>query len=191
MNQVYIEDKTFEKESYAISPFAKGEYENCRFIDCDFSNADLKDVKFLECEFSGCNLSLAKIDRTAFGNVKFRDCKLLGLLFTNCQEFGLSFQFDGCILDHSSFYKAKIKKTNFRNSKLTEVDFSDCDLSASIFDMCDLLNAKFENTILEKADFRTAYHYSIDPELNRIKKAKFSLEGIGGLLDKYDIEIEK
>jgi fluoroquinolone resistance protein len=44
--------------------------------------------------------------------------------------------------------------------------------------------------MLEKADFRTSNGYSIDPEMNRIKKAKFSLEGVAGLLDKYDIEVE-
>jgi len=33
-------------------------------------------------------------------------------------------------------------------------------------------------------------NYSIDPELNKIKKARFSTQGIAGLLDKYDIEIE-
>jgi hypothetical protein len=43
---------------------------------------------------------------------------------------------------------------------------------------------------LEKADFRTSYNYSINPEVNRIKKAKFSTAGIAGLLCKYDIEIE-
>jgi hypothetical protein len=33
-------------------------------------------------------------------------------------------------------------------------------------------------------------NYSIDPDLNKIKKARFSTQGIAGLLDKYDIEIE-
>ena len=56
--------------------------------------------------------------------------------------------------------------------------------------MCDLTDTKFENTVIEKADFRTSFNYSIDPYLNRIKKAKFSLTNITGLLDKYDIEIE-
>jgi len=32
-------------------------------------------------------------------------------------------------------------------------------------------------------------NYSIDPEKNKIKKARFSTAGIAGLLDKYDIEI--
>jgi uncharacterized protein YjbI with pentapeptide repeats len=69
------------------------------------------------------------------------------------------------------------------------VDFTDCDLTGSIFDNCDLTMATFENTIIEKADFRTSFNYSIDLNINRVKKAKFSLLGLAGLLDKYDIDI--
>jgi hypothetical protein len=43
---------------------------------------------------------------------------------------------------------------------------------------------------LKKADLRTAYNYHIDPESNKLKKAKFSLQGLPGLLDKYGIDIE-
>jgi fluoroquinolone resistance protein len=50
--------------------------------------------------------------------------------------------------------------------------------------------AIFDNTILEKADFRTSFNYSINPERNKMKKSKFSTAGIAGLLDKYDIEVE-
>ena len=71
------------------------------------------------------------------------------------------------------------------------MDFTECDLTQSVFDKCDFTDAKFENSILEKADLRTSYHYSINPEVNRIKKARFSLSGIPGLLDKYDIEIDR
>ena len=60
-----------------------------------------------------------------------------------------------------------------------------------MFDNCNLLQAIFDHTVLEKADFRTSYNYSIDPEINRMKKARFSISGISGLLDKYDIDIEK
>jgi fluoroquinolone resistance protein len=115
---------------------------------------------------------------------------MLGLLFENCNEFGLAISFDKCNLNHSSFFQTKIKRTAFKESQLQEVDFSQCDLAGSVFDNCDLLSAKFENSILEKVDFRTAFNYSIDPSLNKIKKARFSTLGVAGLLDKYDIEIE-
>ena len=43
---------------------------------------------------------------------------------------------------------------------------------------------------MEKTDFRSAFNYFIDPEINKIKKAMFSLAGVKGLLGKYDIKIE-
>lgn len=187
---IYVEEKTFNKDDFTKNALTKGEYEFCTFINCDFSGSDLADIKFSECEFIDCNLSLAKLTKTSFRDVKFRSGKMLGLRFENCSEFGLLFGFENCTLNHSSFYQTKLKKTSFKNSQLREVDFTECDLTGTVFDNCDLTMATFEQTILEKADFRTSFNYSIDPEVNRIKKAKFSLPGIAGLLDKYDIEID-
>jgi len=62
-------------------------------------------------------------------------------------------------------------------------------LSSGVFDNCDLSMAVFENTNLEKADFTTSYNYDIDPEKNRMKKAKFSQNGLHGLLLKYDLVV--
>jgi uncharacterized protein YjbI with pentapeptide repeats len=72
---------------------------------------------------------------------------------------------------------------------LQEVDFSETELSASIFVNWDCLNAKFERTNLEKCDFRTAFNFSINPNTNKIKKAKFSTNNIAGLLHQFDVEI--
>jgi fluoroquinolone resistance protein len=190
MEQEYTEGKRFEKIDFKAEGLVKGEYENCTFMNCNFSDADLSGCVFIDCTFSGCNLSLVKLNNTAFRDVVFSDCKMLGLQFGSCNEFSVVFTFDNCILNHSSFYKMKIKKTVFKNCKLEEVDLTEADLAGAVFENCDLLRATFDNTILEKADLRTAYNYSIDPEINRIKKAKFSAAGLGGLLDKYDIDIE-
>ncbi len=187
----YHQDQTFDKLNHSTSPLAKGEYENCVFKNCDLSNADFSEFKFIDCQFIACNVSLAKLLRTTLRDVQFKDCKLLGLHFDKCNEFGLSLGFEGCNLSHSSFYKTKIKKTVFKNTQLHEVDFTECDLTAAVFDNCDLHHAKFDNTLLEKADLRSAFNYSINPDGNRIKKARFSLSGLVGLLDKYDIEIER
>lgn len=187
MKETYIHDKTFDRNDLPT----KGEYENCIFHNCNFANSDLSEFKFIDCTFNGCNFSLVKLNKTTFHDVKFKDCKMLGLRFDTCNEFRLSFSFDGCQLNHSSFYKTKVKKTVFKNSQLQETDFSEADLTSSVFDNCNLIQAVFDHTILEKADFRTSYNYSIDPEINRIKNAKFSIFGVSGLLDKYDIEIEK
>jgi uncharacterized protein YjbI with pentapeptide repeats len=185
-----MEDIIFNKEDYKQTPLVKDDYESCTFKNCDFSGADLSCINFSNCEFIICNLSLAKLSKTSFREVKFKECKMLGLRFDHCNGFGLSFRFENCNLSHSSFFNTRIKASLFRDSQLHEIDFTQCDLTGSLFDNCDLARATFMHTIIEKADFRTAYNYSIDPEMNRIKKAMFSLQGIPGLLDKYNIEIE-
>jgi hypothetical protein len=60
----------------------------------------------------------------------------------------------------------------------------------AVFAECDLSRAVFQAGILEKTDFRSAFNYTIDPELNKLKKAKFSRSGLAGLLEKYNIDIE-
>jgi uncharacterized protein YjbI with pentapeptide repeats len=186
MQKNYFTDKTFHRENTIKS----GEYESCIFNECNFLELDFSGSVFANCTFNSCNLSMVKLTKTAFREVVFKDCKMLGLRFDNCNELGLSVSFENCQLNHSSFYKTKIKKTVFKNSQLQEVDFAEADLTNSVFDNSNLLLSVFEFTILEKADFRTAYNYTINPENNRIKKAKFSISGVAGLLDKYDIEIE-
>ena len=186
----FIEDVTFEHTDFSINQLKKGEYEQCRFIHCNFFEADLSGISFSESAFTGSNLSMIKTAQTTFRDVQFKDCKLLGVHFEDCSELLFKVDFDKCILNLSSFYKRNLKKTVFNSCSLQEVDFTEADLAQAVFHDCDLARAIFDHTILNKADLRTAYHYSIDPATNAIKKARFSMTGISGLLDKYDIEIE-
>lgn len=189
MEQIYIEDKTFDGTDFMKETLVQAQYDNCTFINCNFSDSNLSDLIFLECTFTGCNLGMAKLVKTSLKTVKFKDCKLLGLRFDTCNEFLFAVSFDNCLLNLSCFYKRKLRKTIFKNTSLHEVDFTEADLSGAVFTNCDMAGAIFENTILEKADLRTSINYSINPELNKISKSKFSKDGIAGLLDKYDIEI--
>ena len=185
-----ITDKEFTRTSFRSHPLAKAEYENCTFSACDFSECDLMHFRFIDCSFIMCNLSLIKTNDTSFQQATFKGCKMLGIRFDLCKTFNLSFTFDGCTLDHSSFYKLNIKKTVFRDCVLKSVDFTECDLSGSSFARCNLADATIERSNLEKADLRESVNYRIDPEINKIKKAKFSIEGLPGLLSKYDIIID-
>jgi uncharacterized protein YjbI with pentapeptide repeats len=185
-----LREKIFDKTDFTKDTLPTGDYEGCGFINCNFSNADLSDTHFIDCEFTGCNMSLVKVSKTEFRDTQFKDCKLLGIHFYNGNNFLFSADFDNCILNLSSFFKMNLKKMQFKNSTLQEVDFTEADLSNALFQNCDLTRATFENTILEKADLRKSFNYSIDPELNRLKKAKFSMPAVIGLLDKYDIQVE-
>ena len=183
-------DKEFKGLDYTTEILVKGEYENCIFNNCKFSNSDLSNINFLDCEFRNCDLSTANVLNTAFRAVKFINCKLLGLHFENCNHFLFNVDFKGSQLNLSSFYQLNLKQTKFIDCSLHEVDFTEADLTESTFENYDLIRAMFENTILQKADIRTSFNFSIDPELNQMKKAKFSKENLSGLLGKYNIDIE-
>ena len=73
---------------------------------------------------------------------------------------------------------------------MQEVDFSDAELISASFDDCDLSRAIFENTNLQKADFRSANNFNINPENNQLAGAKFSFEGLPGLLAKHKIVVK-
>lgn len=190
MNQEYFEDRNFEKVDFSNTRIIPWNYERCTFDRCNFSKSDVSKIHFSECVFRGCDMSIAKIIETEFMDVTFIDCKLLWLAFENCSSFLFSVSFENCILDLSSFRGLKIRKTLFKNSHLHEVNFIETDLTGSDFINCDLNRAIFEKSVLENVDFRTSYDFVIDPEMNTLKKAKFSLSGAPWLLCKYNISIE-
>lgn len=186
---MYMLDENFEQLDFTVKPLQKGDYEDCSFIRCNLSNAVLNEIHFTECCFIDCDLSSASLMHTTFNDVKFKGCKMLGLQFNECNEHLFTITIEDGVLNHSSFYKRKLKKMQFINCTLHEVDFAEADLSNAVFNGCDLKGSIFDNSVLEKADFRKAYNYCIDPLTNKIKKARFSVPAVTGLLYKYDIDI--
>ncbi len=183
------DDKTFEKEVYSDQKINGKEFQSCNFIKCDFSNCDLSHNRFFDCEFDGCNLSLIKLRGSALNNVIFRHCKITGVNFNECGDFLFSARFENCVADYSTFTSKKMTKTNFIKTSLKEVNFEQADLSGAVFDEANLEGAVFIKTNLAAANFSTAFNYNIDPELNNIKKARFALDGLPGLLTKHNINI--
>ena len=190
MEALTHEDKTFSKIVYADKEVKNREFERCIFKDCDLSNSNFSNSRFTDCTFISCNLSMIKLNRSGLNNVVFKECKLLGINFHECEDFLFSVRFENGVLDYSSFVGKKMPKTIFTGTSLKSVVFAKANLTTAKFDNTDLLNAVFEETILKEADFLTAFNYRIDPELNTMNKAKFSLNGVAGLLFKYDIKLE-
>lgn len=190
MEHQYITEETLENIIYTNQSFVRAEYEYCTFKSCDFSEIALKGSKFYQTQFINCNLSNADLSQVSLQDVKFKNCKMLGLHFIKCNTLGFAAFFDGCQLDYSVFHQMKLSNTSFVDSKLQGVDFAEAELMHSQLRNCDLLEAIFDHTNLEKADFTKSINYSINPQINYIKGAKFSLPEVVGLLDVYQINIE-
>lgn len=186
----YFADQTFEGLDLSKEQLQLADYEFCRFISCKFPKADLSEFGFIDCEFEGCDLSMTKLYGTTIRDCRFKECKLIGLQFDSCNDFSFSADFESCNLNLSSFFGVKLNNRTFKNCSLQEVDLTQADLKGTVFDNCDLSNATFSATLLQKADLATSYNFSIDPELNQLEGAKFSLQGLPGLLEKYGIEIQ-
>jgi len=185
-----IVDRRLLKESPLTMDPACRLYEECLFSRGNFANIDLGGVSFRSCMFEDCDLSLVKLKNTGLQAVWFRRCKLLGVQLNECRKILLETGFEQCMLRLAAFNGLDLRNTKFTGCDLREADFSGADLSGSSFEECDLLGAIFFRTNLESADFRSASNYSIPPGENRLRKARFSLPGVTGLLDSFGIEID-
>jgi uncharacterized protein YjbI with pentapeptide repeats len=190
MDNIISENNVYFDIDYSNKKPIVNEFINCNFKNCNFEKSDLINISFMDCVFENCNISMAKLNNTSFKNIKFINCKMIGLDYTTCNKVLMALDFDKSMLDYSNFFRLNLKKTRFDDCVIKEANFTMADLTESIFNKCDLSRSVFSGTNLQGADFNTAFNYIIDPEQNRIGKAKFSLYGIVGLLDKYDIIIE-
>ena len=187
---VFHEHKVFAGIDYTGEILQQMDFYNCKFQSCVFVKSDLRKSSFEDCTFENCNFTMTNVEETGFRNASFKGCKILGIDFTRCNKFLFSFKFEGCLMDYCIFYGSKLKKTDFINCSLKEADFTEADLSSSDFSKSDLTGTIFSNTILENADFRGATNFSIEPEFNRMKKAKFLVYQLEGLLFKYQLDVD-
>lgn len=190
MNGTHTEDQTYSGIDFAKEPLPPGQYELCTFIRCTFTRADLSKRSFLECTFTNCDLSMARTTGISIRECVFSDCKLLGLSFDHGQTSLFAAAFTDCILDACSFQGMALQRTTFKGCRMHGTDFTRADLSGVAFDRCDLSDAVFADCDLQRADFRTAQGFTIDPEQNRMKGARFTVEGLPGLLAKHGLRIE-
>ena len=188
MNQSYS-DESIGPDFLIEGNLPIASYENCSFSNVILSENDLSSIKFIDCEFNGCDLSFCQIHNTVFNQVSFRDCRLMSINWEACNPFALKMDFTDCILDYSFMSKLQLAKTKFINCIMKGVDFTESNMTGVLFEDCVLTDSIFQHTNLSKADFSSALHFRIDPEINKLEDAIFSLNNVEGLLSKYKIKI--
>ena len=186
----YILDQEFTQLIYERDALNHFEFEVCTFIDCDFSACNFHDLTFIDCNFNNCNFSKAQINHVKFRNVFFTSCQFKEVNFAMCDQLIFQMHFDNCNLDFAKMYALKLKQCTFYKTSLIAVDFMKADVSGISFKKCDLYRAEFEQANAQKTDFSSSTNFTINPQLTKIKKAIFSLEGAKGLLSHHNIIVE-
>lgn len=130
------------------------------------------------------------MDGCRLQEVVFQESKISGADFHKCDKTFFSVCFEKSILMGCNFSELKMKKTRFCHSKVKECYFNNTQLAESDFSKADLEGTLFHHCDLSKADFREAINYSINPQANVLKKARFSAPEVLALLSFFEIEIE-
>lgn len=192
-NKITFDNEFYLNENFSAMEFSNSVLKDTEFTDCSFDKMNFektafKYVRFENCTFSNCNLSLIKITACRFIDCRFTACKMIGINWQEA-EAPVEIMMEGCKLDYSIFYGLDLRRIEIRDSFATEVNFENADLSKGKFNGTDFSLSKFKNSNLSFSDFREATNYDINPEFNRIKKAKFSMPEAMTLLQCFDIEI--
>lgn len=167
------------------------EFEGCSFERCHFSEAVWQRCRFIDCCFSHCNLSLLQLHYSTLSNVRFDECKVIGIDWTKAVWSKLAsrspLSFNQCLLSNTSFFQLHLKGLILTKCRAHDVDFRGGDFSGSNFSDTDFSRSLFSKTNLTNTNFSGAVHYDIDLFDNTLTGAQFSRWEAIHLLDCLDI----
>ncbi len=194
---IEFQDDTFAEEFRGLDlsseEIISKEFDDCTFVNCDFSEARFRHCIFEDCRFIKCNLSVLKVDSSRFSNVVFEESKLSGIDWTKAAYSDIlpdaPYTFINCILDYSSFYGLALQTLVMRTCKAYDVDFRESDLLQADFRETDFTDTLFRHTNLAGTDFTLAENYTIDIRINTITGAKFSRYEAFSLLEGLEITL--
>jgi uncharacterized protein YjbI with pentapeptide repeats len=186
-------NQTFKELHAENQKFQAKEFDGCTFIDCHFSDAEFIKCKFTDCLFKNCNLSLVKVSQSAFFDVVFEACKVIGINWTMASwptiKLSSPLKFYQSILNDCTFLGLSLREIVISECKAHDVDFREADCSEADFSFTELTHSLFNKTNLSYANFSDAQNYAINVFLNEIKGAKFTLPEAVNLLRCLEIEI--
>lgn len=188
-NEDYHEEVLFSGIDFSLHDISGHNFEACRFKHSLFNEADLTETVFRDVLFEECQWVMTGVDHATLGDVRFESCKIMGVNFSSCNDFGFSVDYRESVLDSLVFSRQGLRKTLFRDCRIVRTDFSDCDLRDADFNGTRFEEVVFSGCNLEKADFREAAGYEIDPMENRIRRARFRLPEAYSFLGFLGIEI--
>lgn len=184
-------NQLFESSEMPINSWIGQTFEQCTFRKLSLSDEVFFNSNFINCRFEGCDLSRVELKNTQLQDVLFTHCKLMYVDFGVCNAFSFHADFQHCQLDNAVFLNRRLKKAQFIECSLKEAHILKCDLAGAKFKECNLELTRFEDNNLMQADFSTSYNLELNPDTNKIKKAKFSLHNLPGLLTKHDLVISR
>lgn len=186
-DESHYQDAEFASIKETGLNFSEIDFSCCTFKSCSITASKFVNCRFENCVFVDCDLSSCKLTDSQFVNPIFKSSKLIGIDWTLVQPIYTKIEFHDCMINYSNFFGLKLQRMEIINCTAKEVDFTETDLTKAIFSGTDLTASVFENTDLTQADLSQATNYTINANINRLKKTIFSLPEAASLLNTFDI----
>jgi len=182
-NDASFDGAAFENLELTGEHLRDREVDGCTFVSCDLREAVLEDCSFVDCELRSSDLSLVRLPRSSFRGVRFVDCRVQGVDWTDAATaLGIELTFERCILDGSSFMGMELEGLEIVECRAREVSFAGAVLRGARFPGTDLEGARFQGTDLRDVDFSDAANVVFDPTENRLGGTRLSPEGAVAVL---------
>lgn len=150
--------------------WADREFVGHDFRDDDLSRLCTERTVFSECDFSGVNLAESQHHGSAFRNCTFartilwhstfRECSMLGSVFTHCRMRPVTFDevdFTLAVLGGND-----LRGIDFSGCRLREASLVEADMRKAVLRGADLTGARTSGIRLDQADLRGA---TVDPSV--------------------------
>lgn len=183
------EGQTYRNLDCAHATVRSITFTDCVFERCAFSDAQLLLCTFANCLFRDCDLSLINPEGSAFVQVRFEACKVIGVNWTvaNWDSYLSGIHFVDCSVNYATFIGLDLKGITLKRCVAWEADFAEANLTGADCTKTDFRDSRFLHTDLTEVDFTGASNYAIAANLNTLKKTQFSLPEAMNLLHSLDI----
>ncbi|MBL0171715.1 MAG: pentapeptide repeat-containing protein [Gemmatimonadaceae bacterium] len=182
-------DRLFEDLELHAADLTGKEFERCTFRRCKLPESRWANARLEDCVFEACDLSRMVPRRMVLSGVRFADTRLSGV---DWEDLGLlpDVSFAGCDLRYASFVKVPLRAVRFVNCVIRDASFVDSDLTKADFTDTDLTGTSFRGCLLKEANLTRATGVYVDPQQNRAKGARISLEAAVTLVRSFGIVVE-
>jgi fluoroquinolone resistance protein len=172
----FLRDQTLTGLDRPTETLARVELLGCEVLDTDLSGARLSHCVFEDVTFRGCDLSLLHLGGSALRGVRFIDCKLTGMDWSQADDLGLGITLQDSVLDLAAFQGVGLKDLSWIGGRARDAVFTKTDLRGARLERVDLEGATFSRCDLRRADLSTCGGLRLDPLANRLERTKLPPE---------------
>lgn len=140
-----------------------------------------------ERNFSNTLMQFFDISNMKFGNVVFKDCKLLFCTFRNCEFENVAFE--DCEIYCGSFYTGSVSNTSFNKCRIELTLFDSIQFDRTKMDKCNIRLCCIFNSNPASVDFSTSTQSRLLTDVSQITRADIegSINEAMAIIERLDV----